>query len=199
MRHWSRMLESLRERTDISEVILSGGDPLSLSDARLQDLVDELGRIPQLQRLRIHSRLPVVLPDRVTPALTRLLASSRLDCSMVVHCNHPNELHPALRTPLRRLREDAGVTLLNQSVLLAGVNDQVSTLVRLSEKLFSFGVLPYYLHLLDPVRGAAHFDVDACRAHQIENGLRERLPGYLVPRMVREIPGQPSKTPLDKV
>jgi EF-P beta-lysylation protein EpmB len=197
VRHWARMLKSLRERPDISEVILSGGDPLSLFDARLQDLVGELERMPQLQRLRIHTRLPVVLPERVTPALTRLLASSRLARSMVIHCNHPNELHIALRAPLRRLREDAGVTLLNQSVLLAGVNDHVPTLVRLSEKLFDFGVLPYYLHLLDPVRGAAHFDVDTGTTKRIEHALRERLPGYLVPRIVREIPGESSKTPLD--
>jgi len=199
VRHWSQMLDSLRDRPDINEVILSGGDPLSLSDARLRELVDELDRIPQLQRLRIHTRLPVVLPERITPALVGMLGASRLRSSMVIHCNHPNELHPSLKPPLEQLRNQGGVTLLNQSVLLAGVNNDPSTLVQLSEKLFAFGVLPYYLHLLDPVQGAAHFDVAPARVQEIGDSLRENLPGYLVPRIVREIPGEPSKTPFGKL
>lgn len=194
IRHWEEMLQGLRDRPDINEVILSGGDPLSLSDTRLQQLLAELENIGHLRRLRIHTRLPIVLPERITPSLLEALGTNRLNASVVLHCNHPNELAEALRMPLSQLR-GSGVTLLNQAVLLAGVNDQLETQVALSERLFEFGVLPYYLHLLDAVEGAAHFSVPAHRQGQIEAGLEAQLPGYLVPKLVREVAGATSKTP----
>ncbi len=189
-------LARLRAMPGIREVILSGGDPLSLSDQRLDHLLDGLETLPQLRRLRIHSRLPLVLPQRLTEHLIRRLSNGRLATSLVLHANHPRELTPALGERLQPLRE-AGVTLLNQSVLLRGVNDDADTLAELSENLFDLGVLPYYLHLLDPVAGGAHFalpDPEAIRLHQ---QLRERLPGYLLPRLVRELPGEGSKHPMD--
>jgi EF-P beta-lysylation protein EpmB len=198
VRHWDGMLQRLRERPHIDEVILSGGDPLSLSDARLAQLIAELDKIAHLRRLRIHTRMPVILPARITPGLTGLLRDSRLQTSMVLHCNHPNELAEPLRAPMERLRE-ACVTLLNQAVLLAGVNDKLETQISLSEQLFEFGILPYYLHLLDPVAGAAHFSVPHELPDRIGQGLEAALPGYLVPKLVREIPGQASKTPLHRL
>jgi EF-P beta-lysylation protein EpmB len=179
----------------IEEVILSGGDPLSLPDARLAGLVTALGAIAQLGTLRLHSRTLTTIPDRVTPDLLELLARTRLKLVVVTHTNHAQELSPQVGEALARLRA-AGVALLNQSVLLAGVNDDAATLAAHCRRLFAVGVLPYYVHLTDPVDGAAHFDVDAERARLIEAELREGLPGYLVPRFVREVPGQNSKTPL---
>lgn len=198
VRHWQSMLEILATRRDISEVILSGGDPLSLSDSRLAELLSHLEDMPHLQRLRLHTRLPVVLPARITGRLVSLLADSRLDAVMVLHSNHPNELTPALQQGVAQLRA-AGVSLLNQSVLLAGVNDTAPILVSLSERLFSHGILPYYLHMLDPVQGAAHFEVPQQNALALLREMRHTLPGYLVPRLVREIAGEPSKTPLDSL
>ena len=194
-RHWQGMLDQLAEMPQIDEVILSGGDPLTLSDRRLAELLERLQAMPQLQRLRIHSRQPVVLPARITPQLTQMLGDCRLHTSLVLHCNHPAELAPELQTGLERLRA-AGVTLLNQSVLLKGVNDDPETLAKLSETLFGFGVLPYYLHQLDRVSGAQHFAVGDRQAHALHETLRKRLPGYLLPRLVREIAGEASKTPL---
>lgn len=179
----------------IEEVILSGGDPLSLTDARLAALVAAIEAIPHVTTLRLHSRTLVAIPDRVTPALRDLLAGTRLNIVIVIHSNHPNELSAGVAAAMTRLRQ-AGVTLLNQSVLLAGINDGADTLAAHSRRLFACGVLPYYLHLTDPVDGAAHFDVDEGRARAIEAELRGLLPGYLVPRIVREVPGQPAKTPL---
>ncbi|MEI6485808.1 MAG: EF-P beta-lysylation protein EpmB [Sphingomonadales bacterium] len=179
----------------IEEVILSGGDPLSLSDARLAALVSAVEAIPHVTTLRLHSRTSVAIPDRVTPALIALLAGTRLKVVIVIHSNHMNEISGDVAAALARLRT-AGVTLLNQSVLLAGVNDDAETLAAHSRRLFAAGVLPYYLHLTDPVDGAAHFDVSEARARAIEAELRGLLPGYLVPRIVREVPGQSSKTPL---
>ena len=182
--------------TSLSEIILSGGDPLLLDDDRLGALVEQLAAIGHLQRLRIHSRLPVVLPSRVSERLCDLLGTRRLATVMVIHANHPRELGPASEAALRRLAR-AGLTLLNQSVLLCGVNDRVETLAALSERLLSCGVLPYYLHQLDRVHGAAHFEVDDARARDLIRALRERCPGYLVPRLVREIPGARAKTRID--
>ena len=176
-------------------MILSGGDPLMLSDARLAGWFRELATIGQLRRLRIHSRLPLVLPERVTPGLVELLAASPLQVLLVLHANHPRELSPAVRGALQPLA-GTGITLLNQSVLLQGVNDSPEVLAALSERLFEAGVLPYYLHLLDRVEGAAHFEVEEGTARTIYRELLARLPGYLVPRLVREIPGKASKTPL---
>ena len=193
--HWQSALETLRDLPDVTELILSGGDPLSLSDNRLAELVDEAQAIPQLRRLRIHTRLPVVLPNRVTRRLAEILAGNRLRTAVVIHANHPNEVTPELGRALRCLA-DAGTALLNQAVLLKSVNDRADTLVTLSESLFEIGVLPYYLHLLDPVAGAAHFDVSADRAARLCEELRIRLPGYLVPRVVRELAGELYKVPI---
>ena len=176
-------------------MILSGGDPLSLSNQRLIGLLTGLERISHLARLRIHSRLPIVLPERIDDGLLDLLATTRLQPVMVVHANHPREIDAPVHTALQRLRE-INVTLLNQSVLLRGVNDEAGVLAELSEALFAAGVLPYYLHLLDRVRGAAHYEVNESEASVIMNTLRERLPGYLLPRLVREQPGQLAKTPV---
>jgi len=196
LRDPSAVLAHLRRMPEIREVILSGGDPLSLSDTRLQALLDGLEALPQLRRLRIHSRLPLVLPQRLTGHLVSRLAASRLGVSLVLHANHPRELAPALRPGLQALRE-AGVTLLNQSVLLRGVNDETAILAELSEALFDHGILPYYLHLLDPVAGSAHFAVSRETARALHRQLRALLPGYLLPRLVCEIPGEPSKRPMD--
>lgn len=191
----SAALAYLKEATDIREVILSGGDPLMLPDHHLQELGAALEAIPHLRRLRIHTRLPVVLPDRLTPELTDWLTAIRLQPVMVLHANHSRELSHRHRPALATLGE-RGVTLLNQSVLLAGINDNVQTLCDLSEKLFSVGVLPYYLHQLDRVAGAVHFEVTDQVALELHRQMSARLPGYLIPRLVRELVGAPSKTPL---
>lgn len=193
--HWQAALNYIRNQGDITEVILSGGDPLSLSDQKLTELIAELDAIPHLKRLRIHSRIPVVLPDRVTPELISLLAGSRLQTCMVIHANHAQELGEAEDRVLNRMKQ-AGIMLLNQSVLLKDVNDKASTLASLSERLYECGVLPYYLHLLDPVAGAQHFEVPEMEAVALVNVIRARLPGYLVPRLVRETAGENSKTPV---
>lgn len=193
---WHHALRALHEMSDVTEVILSGGDPLSLSDRRIGLLADELAGIPQLKRLRIHTRTPVVLPERVTSGLATNLTRNRLTPVVVVHANHPREIDPAFQAAMFRLR-NAGITVLNQTVLLRRVNDDVEILHQLSERLFEAGVLPYYLHALDPVDGAAHFDTPAERITSLAAALRARLPGYLVPRVVREIPGAAGKTPLD--
>lgn len=194
-RHWQRALDYIAGDTSVEEVILSGGDPLVLADHKLAELADELAAISHVQRLRIHSRLPIVLPERVNGAFLEWFTGTRLTPVLVLHANHPAELDQTVGDACVRLRQ-SGVTLLNQSVLLRGVNDDVRTLVRLSEGLFDHGVLPYYLHTLDPVRGAAHFDVPEERARTLEEELIRLLPGYLVPRLVREEPGEPGKTPL---
>lgn len=192
---WSGAIRWLDGNPEVQEVLLSGGDPLSLPDSRLAMLAQRLAAIPHLQRLRIHTRMPVVVPDRVTAELIDWFTGTRLQPVMVLHCNHPRELDAGVRSALGRLRA-AGVTLLNQAVLLRGVNDATDTLAELSESLFAAGVLPYYLHLLDPVAGAAHFEVPVDRARRLHTGIRDRLPGYLVPRLVVERPGAPAKLPL---
>ncbi|MFG6666813.1 EF-P beta-lysylation protein EpmB [Halomonas sp. HNIBRBA4712] len=192
---WQEALDYLRGDESIHEAILSGGDPLAASDRQLGWLVGELEKIPHLKRLRIHTRLPVVIPDRVDDALLGWLDATRLQKVMVLHINHANEIDQAVVDACARLKK-AGVTLLNQSVLLRGVNDDVATLATLSERLFEAGLLPYYLHVLDPVQGAAHFDVPDDEARALVSELRAHLPGFLMPRLVREIPGEASKTPL---
>lgn len=192
-RDWREALERLREDPSLSEVILSGGDPLSLSDRRLRQLTDELRTIPHIRRLRIHTRYPVVLPERVDEGLLQWLASLPIQCVVVIHANHAREIDAEVRRACLALGS-AGATVLNQSVLLAGVNDSVDALADLSEALFDMRVLPYYLHVLDRVQGAAHFDVSEDTALALHAGLLERLPGYLVPRLVREVPGAASKT-----
>jgi EF-P beta-lysylation protein EpmB len=190
---WSAALAEISADSSIEEVILSGGDPLSLSDARLTQLTDALAVMPHVKRLRVHTRQPVVLPGRVDAGLCAWIAGIRQLLVFVLHVNHPNEIDADVRTACARLRA-VGVTLLNQSVLLAGVNDDVDTLRQLSVTLMDAGVLPYYLHLPDRVRGTAHFDVAEERAKQLVAALTTQLSGYLVPRLVREIPGAPSKT-----
>ena len=192
---WQEALEYLRGDASVGEVILSGGDPLSLSDERLADLARSLEAIPHIKRLRIHTRQPVVLPSRVDDALLGWLKASRLQKVVVLHTNHAREIDAAVAQACARLR-DAGVTLLNQTVLLRHVNDSADALSELSEALFAAQVLPYYLNLLDPVAGAAHFDVPEPEALALMERLRGRLPGYLVPRLVREVPGAPSKMPV---
>lgn len=192
---WEQALTYIAGDPSIDEVILSGGDPLAVNDKRLDWLLSRIEAIPHIQRLRIHTRLPIVIPQRVTPELLERLQRSRLQKVMVVHVNHARELDEAVRQALRQVQA-AGVTLLNQAVLLRGVNDEVNTLQELSKQLFSAGVLPYYLHLLDPVQGAAHFDVPDTEAVALVNSLLELLPGYLVPKLVREEPGRPSKSPI---
>ncbi len=188
-------IAQLAASPDIEEVILSGGDPLMLDDHLLADLIAKLDAVPHLKRLRVHTRLPIVLPSRVTPELCGALAASRLGSVVVVHANHPRELSTEVGAALDRLRQ-SGVVLLNQSVLLSGVNDRVAVLAALSEGLFDAGVLPYYLHMLDRVAGAAHFSVPTAVAVELISQLRRRLPGYLVPRLVREEAGRPHKTPV---
>lgn len=190
---WQAALDYLAANPDIHEVILSGGDPLTLSNRRLVTLVGALAAIPHLRRLRIHTRQPTVLPARVDEGLLELLTHARFQAVVVLHVNHPQELDATTVAALHRLRR-TGATLLNQAVLLAGVNDTVSILAALSEKLFSVGVIPYYLHLLDPVCGSAHFRVETAPAQALMHALRDHLPGYLVPRLVREDVGQPAKT-----
>ncbi len=193
--HWPAAISYLQAHREIGELILSGGDPLSLSNRRLQDLTERLRVAGHLHTLRIHTRLPVVLPARIDQGLLDWLARLPLRTVVVVHCNHPNEIDPAVCSALGELAE-TGTTLLNQSVLLRGVNDDVAILEALSRKLFAAGVLPYYLHQLDRVQGAAHFALPDRQAMQLAEQLRSRLPGYLLPRLVRECPGSDSKIPL---
>lgn len=180
---------------EVNEVILSGGDPLLLGDERLAELVARIEAIAHVSRLRIHTRLPVVLPERVDAGLTGWLARTRLQTVVVLHANHANEIDAEVRAAAARLRA-TGALLLNQSVLLRGVNDTVEALAALSEALAAAGVLPYYLHTLDRVQGAAHFEVPDHEARALVEALRARLPGYLVPLLVREEPGAPFKRPL---
>jgi EF-P beta-lysylation protein EpmB len=193
--HWDRAVAWLAQHPDITELILSGGDPLALTDERLKSLTDALAGNPHLRTLRFHTRLPVVLPERIDDGLLALLETQTLNVVMVIHCNHPNEINQDVTQALSRLRQ-AGVILLNQSVLLHGVNDDSATLIRLSEILFSAGVLPYYLHQLDRVQGTAHFEVDDAIANNLMQAVHAALPGYLVPRLVRELPGEPGKVSL---
>lgn len=192
---WQSICARIAADSSIDEVILSGGDPLSLADPQLMELVRELERIAHLKRLRIHSRQPIVLPQRVDETLLDWLADTRLTTVMVIHCNHANEIDDQVRTALARLKS-TGLTLLNQAVLLRGVNDDAGTLCRLSETLFEAGVMPYYLHLLDKVQGAAHFNVNRETAKAMVTQMRRRLPGYLVPKLVEEVAQTPYKRPL---
>lgn len=192
---WQQSIAYIARDHSIKEVILSGGDPLSIADSQLNALIDQLAGIPHLECLRIHTRLPVVIPQRITPALVETLGSTRLKTVIVLHINHANEIDHELTLSIKQLGK-SGTTLLNQSVLLHRINDNALTLCTLSEKLFDSGVLPYYLHLLDRVRGTAHFEVPEHDAKAIYSQLRQSLPGYLVPKLVREIDGELSKRPV---
>ena len=192
---WRDAVDLIRRDASIEEVLLSGGDPLSLSNGKLAELTGALAGIPHLRRLRIHSRLPFVVPERVDDGLMGWLSTLPWPVTLVVHANHANEFDGTVDAALGRLRA-AGVHLLNQAVLLRGVNDSVDALGALSERGFAAGVLPYYLHQLDRVAGVAHFEVDDAHARALHAGLAARLSGYLVPRLVREIPGDTGKRPL---
>ncbi|MGR6646000.1 EF-P beta-lysylation protein EpmB [Avibacterium paragallinarum] len=191
--NWQQALAYISQHSEIEEVIFSGGDPLMAKDHELEWLIKRLENIPHLQRLRIHSRLPVVIPQRITEKLCALLAQSRFQVVLVTHINHPNEIDDALATAMAKLKA-AGVTLLNQAVLLKNINDNALTLKALSEKLFAIGILPYYLHLFDKVEGASHFYLDDESAVKIYKELQSITSGYLVPKLAREIAHEPNKT-----
>nr|WP_227803874.1 EF-P beta-lysylation protein EpmB [Marinomonas profundi] len=190
---WQSVTDYLQDHPEINEVILSGGDPLMMKDALLADKVHKLEALPQIKRLRIHSRLPVVIPDRVCDDMLKWINASRLDIVMVWHINHANEVDEALAQAADKLKK-SGVTLLNQGVLLKGINDSVEAQVNLSEAVFDAGILPYYMFTLDPVEGAAHFDISIENAQQLMGKVAAELPGYLVPRLAKEIPGKPAKS-----
>jgi len=192
---WEPALQAIAEDTSLREIILSGGDPLMLSDRRLSRLCRALDEQPHLQRLRLHSRLPIVLPERITPALLEGLRGLRMQPIIVVHANHPHEIVADCADALRML-VDSRVMVLNQAVLLRGINDDADVLAELSERLVNLGVIPYYLHQLDRVSGTAHFEVSEEVGRELIHRLRRRLPGYAVPQYVREIPGEEYKVPL---
>jgi L-lysine 2,3-aminomutase len=193
---WQPALDEIEADESLHEVILSGGDPLTLVDATLLELVESLAEVPHLRRLRIHTRLPIVIPERVTDELIDMLRGCRLTPIIVLHANHANELDSHVASAIGQL-SDAGIVLLNQAVLLAGINDSVDAQAELCERLVDLRVIPYYLHQLDRVAGAAHFEVPVAVGRQIICQLRERLPGYAVPRYVAEIPRASSKTILE--
>ncbi|ROV61110.1 EF-P beta-lysylation protein EpmB [Vibrio ponticus] len=193
---WQASLDYIAAHSELNEVIFSGGDPLMAKDDELRWLIERIATIPHIKRLRIHSRLPVVIPARITDELLEIFRSTRLQVILVTHINHANEINQELTDKTAQLKQN-GVTLLNQGVLLKGVNDSVRALVALSEALFDANILPYYLHVLDKVQGAAHFLVSDQEAKQLMAGLIEEVSGYLVPTLTREIGGRPSKTPLD--
>lgn len=190
---WQSALDYIRNNLSIEEVILSGGDPLMASDTVIASLIAGLQTIDHVRTLRIHTRIPIVLPQRITPALLDILSNTRFHRVLVLHCNHAQELDDTVLEACRALKQ-AGYHLLNQSVLLRGINDQAETLATLSRRLFDYGILPYYLHLLDKVHGASHFDVALQQAGTIYKELQEKLPGYLVPRLAREESGKRHKT-----
>ncbi len=195
---WAQAFSYLESHGDISEVILSGGDPLTLNNDRLFQLMQRLEKIPHIRRLRLHTRTPIALPSRVDHEFVERLSQlqKKIKVVVVLHVNHANEIDAHVSDSILKIRQ-TGVALLNQSVLLRGVNDSVDALERLSEKLFSVDVLPYYLHLLDRVQGAAHFEVNRAEAVDLMVALQRRLPGYLVPKLVQENVGEPFKTLID--
>ena len=190
------VMDYITKHTEVDEVILSGGDSLSLSNKRLKLWLDKIGDIAHIRTVRLHTRLPVVLPNRVDDELITLIRHYQKNIVIVLHINHPNEIDNQLIAKTKQLK-DAGVTLFNQSVLLADINDDIHTLSKLSQDLFDAGILPYYLHILDKVQGAAHFDIAISDAIQLYWQLLEVLPGYLVPKLVQELPNRPFKTPID--
>jgi len=194
---WESAIDEIAADESISEVILSGGDPLTLRDSLLAALADRLAEIPHLRRLRVHTRLPLMIPERINDDLLSWLRGTRLAPVMVIHANHANELAGDAADAVQRIVA-AGIPTLNQTVLLRGINDDVETLAALSERLLDLGAMPYYLHQLDRVAGAMHFEVPLARGLELVTALRARLPGYAVPRYVQERPGEPSKTILER-
>lgn len=195
VRQWQAALDYIAADDSIEEVILSGGDPLMLPTRRLRELTDRLAGIDHLERIRIHTRLPVILPDRITPDLLDWLGRLPWPAVMVIHANHANEFDETVASGIRKIR-NRGVHVLNQTVLLAGVNDSAGALAALMRRSFEAGALPYYLHLLDPVSGAQRFETDEASALKMMDTLRRELSGYLVPRLVRELAGEPYKLPV---
>ncbi len=194
-KHWSKIKEYLINHSDIFEIILSGGDPLINNDHYLGDFIQMISSIPNITTLRIHSRVPIVLPERITPSLLDIIANTKLMKVMVVHTNHPQELDQQINSKIRLLK-NAGLTIFNQSVLLAGVNNKANILIDLSKLLFSYGIIPYYLNMLDQVTGSQKFYVKQKDALNIYQILLSSLPGYLVPKLVQEHPNLPYKKPL---
>jgi L-lysine 2,3-aminomutase len=190
----AQIFDYIRQHSEITEVILSGGDPLTANDRYLSEYIQNIVEIPHVKRLRVHTRFPIVLPERITQGLLKVF-QTRLKTVFVLHSNHPNEIDASVAVAVRALQH-AGIVVFNQSVLLKGVNDSSRTLTMLSEKLFEVGVIPYYLHVLDKVKGAAHFAVSRKRAKEIMQELLIHLPGYLIPKLVVEEAGKPSKTPI---
>lgn len=195
-RNWRLAIDYIAQHPELDEIIFSGGDPLMAKDHEIEWLIQQIEAISHIKRLRIHSRLPVVIPARITEELCQQLAKSRLQVLLVTHINHAQEIDDTLGLAIRRLRA-AGITLLNQSVLLKGINDNAEILADLSNRLFDIGILPYYLHVLDKVQGAAHYFISDNQARVIMQQLLPKVSGYLVPRLAREIGGERSKTPLD--
>ncbi len=190
--NWDKILDYISKDASINEVILSGGDPLLMKDKVLQQFVDQLDGIQHLKRLRVHTRLPIVIPERVTSDLLQCLSHTRLAAIIVMHCNHPHEIDGSVRLATQKLREH-NIDILNQTVLLRSVNDSADVLIQLSEQLWEAGIWPYYLHMLDRVQGAAHFEVSEDEAKALLIRMMHRLPGYLVPKLVKEVPGALSK------
>ena len=186
-------LNYIASHSDLKEIILSGGDPLSLSNASLYDLLGSIGRIPHIRRIRFHTRFPIGIPERIDEPLLNMLAQIRQQVFFVIHCNHPKELDADITCALKKIAH-LGIPLLNQSVLLKGVNDDETTFLELLEALIDARVIPYYLHLLDPVQGTAHFDVLEKRGHELIQYAQKKLSGFGIPRLVREVPGCASKT-----
>lgn len=194
---WADAFAVIESDPTLHEIILSGGDPLMLTDSRLEEICRRLAGIPHVTRIRVHSRLPIVLPERVTESLLSILTSMRPTCIMVVHANHPREIAGSCRDALIHLVR-SGIPMLNQAVLLKGVNDSEDVLVELCERLVDVGVMPYYLHQMDRVQGTAHFEVDEETGLALIDSLRRRLPGYAVPKYVREVAGEEFKVPLER-
>ncbi|MDG6882270.1 L-lysine 2,3-aminomutase [Phocoenobacter uteri] len=190
---WQQSLAYIQQHPELEEIILSGGDPLMAKDSEMDWIITQLEKMPHIKTLRIHSRVPVVIPNRITETLCQRLAQSSLNIVLVTHINHANEIDDIFTQKMQLLR-NANVTLLNQSVLLKGINDNAKTLKTLSDKLFSAQILPYYLHLLDKVEGASHFYIDDKKALEIYQELQRITSGYLVPKLAREIAGEPNKT-----
>jgi EF-P beta-lysylation protein EpmB len=192
---WLAIKLYIQSHPEVNEVILSGGDPLILKEVSLAKLFSDIESIPHIRRIRIHTRIPIVLPERMTVSFWQMLDDCKLPIILVLHSNHANEINDEVVKAIRPAASK-GITLLNQAVLLSGINNSVEAQVNLSEALFAAGVMPYYLHLLDPVQGASHFNVSEEKAVQLMKALLLELPGFLVPTLVREEPGKGSKTPI---
>ncbi len=188
-------LNEIANETSLSEVLLSGGDPLSLSDMQLGNLLSALNAIPHIKRIRFHTRFPIGIPERIDPSFLNLLKSCSKQVIFVIHCNHPNEFDEEIFQKLKEIQQ-LGIPVLSQSVLLRGVNDRVETLKELFLLLTDHGIMPYYLHQLDRVQGATHFEVSEREGKWLMEELGNLLPGYAIPKYVREVPNQPKKTPI---